>query len=266
MKTIFPLYQVDAFTQEPFKGNPAGVCYLMAPQPTRWMQKVATEMNLSETAFFLIREPAIELRWFTPATEVDLCGHATLAAAHIIWETDLLPTTHAIRFETRSGFLKAHKRGDWIELDFPAESPEAILLPAGMAEALGTDPLSCFKTSMDVLVELGSEAEVLALKPDFKLLAKLGERGVIVTAPAANGQYDFVSRFFAPAVGIDEDPVTGSAHCALGPFWKERLGKKELIGYQASHRGGIVKVQVKGKRALLTGRCATVFQGVITAQ
>lgn len=257
-----PLYQVDAFTARPFAGNPAAVCLLDAPRDASWMQHVAAEMNLAETAF-LMRSAAggWDLRWFTPTVEVDLCGHATLASAHVLWEVGELPTRETARFHTRSGLLTADRRGDLIELDFPAEPAVPTPPPGGLAEALGAEPLWVGQNRMDLLVELPSEAAVRALAPDLRQLAAFPVRGVIATARAEGGRFDFVSRFFAPRSGVDEDPVTGSAHCCLGPFWRERLGKDELLAYQASPRGGEVRVRVAGERVKLGGHAVTVLRG-----
>lgn len=236
----------------------------MGHQPDEWMQQVAKEMNLSETAFFMQGENAYQLRWFTPATEVELCGHATLATAHIIWETEMIGPNETINFDTASGRLVASKRGDWIELDFPAEPATACDFPEGLAEALGGAPLACYQNRMDYLIEYGSGEEIRNLKPDFRALAEISTRGFIVTAPAGSGEFDYECRFFGPGVGIDEDPVTGSAHCCLGPFWKEKWGKTKLRGYQASERGGKVEVEMVGDRVMLRGKAITVVQGVYT--
>ncbi len=259
-----PIYQVDAFTDRPFAGNPAAVCVLESPASDSWMQALAREMNLSETAFLTREEDGYRLRWFTPAVEVDLCGHATLAAAHVLWEAGYLWTTEAARFQTRSGLLTAQKEGNWIEMDFPATPPAAAEAPAGLLEALGVTPLYVGKTRFDYLIQVGSEAEVRGLAPDFEVLRKVEARGVIVTSEADGEDADFVSRFFGPAVGVDEDPVTGSAHCCLGPFWAERLHKQEMAAFQASARGGTVGVHVMGDRVLLRGQAVTVLRGELT--
>jgi PhzF family phenazine biosynthesis protein len=255
------IVQVDAFTDTPFRGNPAAVCVLPAPRDERWMQEVAREMNLSETAFLHGAPDGWSLRWFTPTVEVSLCGHATLASAHVLWEDGRLPRDLQARFHTKSGLLTADRRGDWIELDFPARHAEPASPPAGLAEALGAKPLYVGKNQLDYLVEVDSEATVRRLAPDFAALAKLPVRGVIVTSLAAPGDYDFVSRFFAPGSGIPEDPVTGSSHCALGPFWSARLGKSELLAYQASARGGVIRVRLAGDHVKLGGQAVTVLRG-----
>ncbi len=253
--------QVDAFTDKAFAGNPAAVCILSEPADEAWMQNVAREMNLSETAFLYPQEDGFDLRWFTPATEVDLCGHATLASAHVLWEKGHLSPTTQARFFTRSGLLTAQRRGDWIELDFPAESEAAATAPPDLARALGVEPKYVGKNRFDYLVAVDSEETVRTMQPDFTLLAKITYRGVIVTSQADSTAYDFVSRFFAPAVGINEDPVTGSAHCCLGPFWSNRLNKNEFVAYQASSRGGVIRVRVSGERVYLGGQAVTVLEG-----
>lgn len=256
-----PIYQVDAFTDEPFRGNPAAVCLLPEAGDETWMQDVAREMNLSETAFLVRQGDGFNLRWFTPAVEVSLCGHATLASAHVLWETGLLGLADQARFFTRSGLLTAVRQGDGIELDFPATPPEPASAPPGLADALGVVPLSIARSRFDYLVEVDSEETVRGLRPDFARLKALQVRGVMVTCAASTPKADFVSRFFAPGAGIDEDPVTGSAHCCLGPFWSQRFGKQEMMAYQASARGGVVRVRVEGERVRLGGRAVTVLRG-----
>ncbi|HZT41427.1 MAG TPA: PhzF family phenazine biosynthesis protein [Chthonomonadaceae bacterium] len=256
-----PIVQVDAFTPSPFAGNPAAVCILTGPRDAEWMQQVAREMNLSETAFLLPERNGYHLRWFTPAVEVDLCGHATLASAHVLWEEGHLPAEETARFFTRSGLLTARRDGDWIVLDFPATPPTPTDAPPGLLESLDASPRYLGRGRFDYLIELGSEAEVRALQPDFTRLGRLDVRGVIVTSRAENGPYDFVSRFFAPAAGVNEDPVTGSAHCCLAPFWGERLSKPKMLAYQASARGGVVRVELAGERVLLGGQAVTTLRG-----
>lgn len=224
------------------------------------MQNVAREMNLSETAFLVRQADGFDLRWFTPAAEVRLCGHATLASAHCLWQTSVLAPTEQARFHTLSGLLTAMRRSDWIEMDFPARPPQPVEPPAGLAEALGVDFSYVGRDVDDYLVEVESEAVVRALKPDITALGKLPVRGTIVTARASDTHYDFVSRFFAPAVGVAEDPVTGSAHCCLTPYWADKLGKTEMTAYQASARGGTVKVRMAGNRVLLSGQAVTVIK------
>ena len=256
-----PLYQVDAFTDRPFAGNPAAVCLLDAEAGAHWMQSVAAEMNLSETAFLVPQKDGFDLRWFTPVTEVDLCGHATLASAHVLWETERLKPGTTARFHTRSGLLTAERSGDWIELDFPATPPEAIEPPEGLSELLGSVPRYVGRTRFDLLLELTDEEELHELMPDFAGLSRLPVRGFIVTTRSNDSRYDFQSRFFAPAAGVNEDPVTGSAHCALAPYWAGHLGKSKLTGYQASARGGIVKVETIGDRVKLHGQAVTTLRG-----
>jgi PhzF family phenazine biosynthesis protein len=259
------IVQVDAFTDRPFAGNPAAVCVLPEARPDRWMRQVAREMNLSETAFLVPHEDGYNLRWFTPAVEVDLCGHATVASAHVLWQDGHLPEGQQARFHTRSGLLTADRRGDWIELDFPAKIANPCEMPVDMLPALGATTARFFgRNAFDYMVEVESASIVRNLEPDHGALRKMPVRGVIVTAEGS-GEYDFVSRFFAPGSGIDEDPVTGSAHVALGPYWAERLGKTEMLAYQASARGGVVKVTVKGDRVLLGGQAVTVMTGDLLA-
>ncbi len=254
-----PITHVDAFTDKPFGGNPAAVCVLPEPRDAQWMQSVAREMNLSETAFLARGSDGFQLRWFTPSVEVDLCGHATLAAAHALWEEGHLEPGEQARFHTRSGLLTARRDGGWIEMDLPAKREEPCAPQEGIAEALGAAPKYVGRNAYDCIAELDSETTLRGLKPNYSMLAKLPVRGVIVTSLARD--YDFVSRFFAPGSGIDEDPVTGSAHCCLGPFWSSRLGRNEFVAYQASPRGGLVRVRVNGDRVILGGQAVTVLRG-----
>jgi len=284
-----PIVQVDAFTARPFAGNPAAVCLLERPRDEEWLRNVAREMNLSETAFLLPagggRPGDFHLRWFTPATEVDLCGHATLAAAHVLWEEGRIAPGAEIRFQTRSGLLTARREDDgWITLDFPAKPPSPAPPAIGLLESLRLGEAQVLYTGrndFDYLVEVDSEEAVKNLRPDLGLLGTVEARGVIVTAAAggvgtatstgavgaaATGRdlaagYDFVSRFFAPRVGVPEDPVTGSAHCCLGPYWGERLGRREMAGRQVSARGGLVRVHLAGDRVHLGGQAVTVLRG-----
>ncbi|HVO36291.1 MAG TPA: PhzF family phenazine biosynthesis protein [Gemmatimonadales bacterium] len=256
-----PIVVVDAFTDRPFAGNPAAVCLLPEPAAEAWMQNVAREMNLSETAFLVREGDAYRLRWFTPAAEVALCGHATLASAHWLWESGGAAAGQPIVFETRSGRLLAMQSGPWIGLDFPAKPPTDAEAPSALTLALGATPVSFGVSQFDALAEIGSQAAVEQLRPDIGALAALPYRGVIVTARATAAGFDFVSRFFAPKVGVSEDPVTGSAHCVLGPYWQGRLGKDDFLAYQASARGGVVKVGVRGDRVLLGGQAVTVWKG-----
>jgi PhzF family phenazine biosynthesis protein len=257
--------QVDAFTAEPFAGNPAAVCVLPEPREPAWMQKVALEMNLAETAFLVKEQEGYGLRWFTPAAEVELCGHATLASAHVLWESGQLASSETARFRTRSGILTAEKRGDWIWLDFPSTPADPIPTPPELTEALGVRPLFVGRSPFDFLVELENEAAVRAVRPDFRKLGAIPGRGAVVTSRAADPEYDFVSRYFAPGFGIDEDPVTGSTHCCLAPFWSERLGKTSFRARQLSARGGVLHVELRGERVRLGGQAVTVLRGELLA-
>jgi PhzF family phenazine biosynthesis protein len=254
------IYHVDAFADSMFGGNPAAVCILPEPREDVWMQKLAQELNLSETAFLQRRGDGFNLRWFTPLVEVDLCGHATLASAHTLWEQGMLRMDETARFHTRSGLLTAERRGEWIELDFPSLPDRKVPMPRGIVKALGVKPKYFGRSRFDFIVEVETENAVRKMKPNFTLLALLPIRGLIVTARAKTPPYDFVSRFFAPRAGINEDPVTGSAHSVLGPFWKSRLGKSELLAYQASKRGGVLRVRVGDKRVFIGGKAITVFR------
>jgi PhzF family phenazine biosynthesis protein len=272
---MIPFVQVDAFTSEAFAGNPAAVCFLPGERDATWMQKVAREMNLAETAFLRPLDGEggqreFELRWFTPAVEVDLCGHATLASAHALWESGRLAPTETARFQSRSGLLTASRiggngGGDWIQLNFPLTKNVPAPPPDGLIEALGVTPLYVGRSRFDYLVQVESEAIVRGLDPDFRRLCAIEARGVIVTSRAAEPDYDFVSRFFAPQAGIDEDPVTGSAHCTLADFWSRQLGKTRFLARQISARGGVLRVDLQGDRVLLGGQAVTVLRGELLA-
>lgn len=274
-----PLYVVDAFTSEPFGGNPAAICLLDEARDDAWMRSVAAEMRHSETAFLRAAAgPASlpgdwALRWFTPATEVDLCGHATLAAAHVLWTEGYAdPDTGPLRFHTRSGVLTARPVGGRVQLDFPA-LPGTVVDPrterglhGALAIALGAQPLAVARNSHDLLVELTDARTVRGLAPDLAAVAGIDTRGIVVTATSDDPAFDFVSRFFAPRVGVDEDPVTGSAHCALAPYWAPRIGRDDLVGRQVSARGGTVHCAITADddgdpRVLLSGAAATVSRG-----
>jgi predicted PhzF superfamily epimerase YddE/YHI9 len=243
------MYQVDAFAERPFSGNPAGVCILERAAQADWMQAVAAEMNVAETAFLLPRgDGSFDLRWFTPSVEVDLCGHATLASAHILWEERYLPSGDRARFHTKSGLLVAWREAETIRMDFPSEPVAAAEPPVALAEAFGVPFAFVGRNRMDWLVELADEAAVQGVRPDLRALSSLEIRGVIVT------------RFFAPAAGVDEDPVTGSAHCALAPYWAGKLGKPALVGDQLSTRGGRVECTLAGDRVVLGGRAITILR------
>jgi predicted PhzF superfamily epimerase YddE/YHI9 len=265
-----PIVHVDAFTAVPFAGSPAAVCIMPAARDDAWMQHVAREMNLSETAFVVPRSGAagagdFELRWFTPTVEVDLCGHATLASAHVLWENGQIDAAATARFHTRSGLLTAARRGEWIELDFPATPDRAIDPPAGLVEAVGARPRYVGRSRFDFLFELDDETAVRNVRPDFGRLRGFAAHGVIVTSRADDAAVDFVSRYFAPAFGIDEDPVTGSTHCCLGPFWNRRLNKQAFVARQVSARGGVLKVALDGDRVRLGGQAVTVLRGELLA-
>jgi predicted PhzF superfamily epimerase YddE/YHI9 len=255
-----PIYQVDAFTNRLFAGNPAAVCLLPEPRDAAWMQHLASEMNLSETAYVVPRADGYGLRWFTPTVEVDLCGHATLASAHVLWEVGDLPPDQDARFHTKSGVLTAQRAGEWIELDFPAYPPQPCAAPPVLLEGLGVQPAWVGRSEDKFLVELESESAVRAVTPNFGRLRDI-DAGIIVTSRSEDPGFDFVSRFFGPSLGIDEDPVTGSAHCHSGPFWSQRLGKSELLARQVSRREGVVRVRVAGERTILGGQAVTVFRG-----
>ncbi len=263
-----PIFTVDAFTDKPFSGNPAGVCVLNSPLDEKLMQNIAFEMNLSETAFLNKKDASsYSLRWFTPVVEVDLCGHATLASAHILWETKKENKSSEIEFNTKSGILKANFRDAGIELDFPLMESKPVEIPKGLIKALGVEPINLFRAQWNYIAELDSEKTVRNVKPDFDLLRALEAWGTIITAraskeSAADG-YDFVSRFFAPAKGVKEDPVTGSAHSALAPYWMNRIGKNTFKAYQASERGGTLGLKVGNGRVYITGMAVTVLNGSI---
>ncbi|MEH2294161.1 PhzF family phenazine biosynthesis protein [Nostoc sp.] len=262
------IIQVDAFTNTPFAGNPAAVCVLPTPQDERWMQNVAQEMNLSETAFLVRQDDGFNLRWFTPTVEVPLCGHATLASAHVLWSERHLSANEVARFYTKSGVLIAKLQGEWIELDFPVNHSQATIAPPELNAALGVPYKSVLQNSLGYLVELESEDLVRQMQPNFQLLKTLPVSDVIVTSiTQSDPNYDFISRFFAPGLGINEDPVTGAAHCCLAAFWRDRLHKDQFLAYQASSRGGVVKVRYTGgDRVFLGGQAVTVMRGeLITA-
>lgn len=264
-----PLFQVDAFTSRTFAGNPAAVCLLDGPAEADWMQSVAQEMNLSETAFLYPVADGFHLRWFTPAAEVALCGHATLASAHVLWSAGVLPVGAQARFHTLSGLLTADQipgteedgpDDSWIELDFPAKPVTPAEAPPDLLESLGVQPTFIGRSQFDYLLELPSPAYVRSIEPDFTRLKKVPARGVIVTA-ASPHPFDFISRFFAPAVGVNEDPVTGSAHTSLTPYWSAILGKTHLTAFQASGRGGVLRLRLKNDRVGIAGQAVTVFTG-----
>ena len=254
-------WQVDAFTNQPFHGNPAAVCWLDSARETGWMQSVAAEMNLSETAFVRPLEDGLELRWFTPTMEVDLCGHATLATAHALWSDGLCKPDESLGFQTRSGLLTCSRAGDFIELNFPATPAKMIQPTENLLAGLGIQSAFVARSKFYLLVVVDSAMTVRNLQPDFERLLQEKTLGVIVTAASDEPQFDFISRFFAPAMGVNEDPVCGSAHCCLAPYWAERLGKTTLTAYQASSRGGLLKLQLQGDRVVLAGQAVTVWKG-----
>lgn len=260
MKRI-PCFQVDAFTNRPFGGNPAAVCWLDKPADPEWMQAVAQEMNLSETAFVSPGNRSLNLRWFTPVVEVDLCGHATLATAHALWSSGLVPADRPLEFETRSGLLTCQSREGWIELDFPATPPAPCVPPSELFPALGAEGDWVGRSRFDLLVHYSDPRILRQLAPDFVRLKQIDVRGVIVTSPSDLPGVDLLSRFFAPQVGVDEDPVCGSAHCCLTPFWAGRLGKSQLVARQVSRREGHLQLGLQGDRVVLGGQARTVWQG-----
>jgi predicted PhzF superfamily epimerase YddE/YHI9 len=257
------IIQVDAFTAEPFHGNPAGVCILEQWAPEAWMLAVAAEMNLSETAFLVRQREGFEIRYFTPTVEVPLCGHATLASAHVLWEEGVVPPGEEIALQAQGGQLAARREEDWIQLDFPAIPPSDTAIPEGLAVALGAEILGAYRAwERGYLAEVGTPEIVRALEPDFARLRSFGP----IIATARGGREtgcDFASRFFAPSLGINEDPVTGVAHCSLAPFWAKRLGKNEMVGHQLSRRGGVVRVRARGERVQILGKAVTVLHGEI---
>jgi PhzF family phenazine biosynthesis protein len=258
-----PIYQVDAFTRRPFHGNPATVVMLSEAKPDDWMLAVAQEMKHSETAFLLKQEVGYNLRWFTPTNEVDLCGHATLACAHILYETGRQKPEEIVRFSTRSGLVTARRSGTRIEMNFPTKPVEPVQPPDGLLQALGgLAPRYVGHSGEDYLLELENENLVRMLQPDLAQLKALPlVKGVLVTATSDSSDYDFVSRFFSPVEGIDEDPVTGMAHCMLGPYWGTKLNRAAFTAYQASKRGGEVRLRVDGNRIFLSGEAMTIFTG-----
>jgi PhzF family phenazine biosynthesis protein len=259
--TSLQYWIVDAFTQVPYHGNPAAVMLLSAWPADDWLHSVAREIQLSETAFLVPADRGYRLRWFTPTVEVDLCGHATLASAHVVWAAGLVPEESPVEFATRSGRLVCRRNESLIEMDFPSKPAQKCEPPAGLIEALGCEPVEVGRNAFDFIVRVEDAAVVRNLQPNLKALREIRMRGVIVTAPGDAKGIDFVSRFFAPAVGVDEDPVTGSAHCCLGPYWADILGKTRLNAYQASQRGGEVTVVCLGDRVSLCGHAVSIAAG-----
>ena len=262
MSTTKKIYQVDAFTSEPFRGNPAGVCILENDMPDEWMQNVASEMNLSETAFIIPDSGYFRIRFFTPASEIPLCGHATLSSAHILYETGIAHAESEIKFQSKEGDLTVRKSGSRITMNFPAYGLDQIEVPEIVARILGSRPAEVYMTGHGwTFVLLNDEKTVRELNPNFKLMKDSGFGDMIVTAPSEDSNFDFCVRCFAPALGIDEDPVTGSAHCALVPFWYRKTGRTEFMSHQVSRRGGILKVAFKGNRVEISGDARTIISG-----
>jgi PhzF family phenazine biosynthesis protein len=258
------IYQVDAFTDQPFKGNPAAVCILEKEMPELWMQNVAAEMNLSETSFVLPGKKESIIRFFTPAAEVPLCGHATLSTGHIFFETGIASKNEEIIFSSKAGKLIVRSSGSWIVMNFPSFKCEPFPVPAGIKDTLGVVPRELYNTGHGwKMALLNDEESVRSMKPDFGVLKESGYGDLIVTAPSDDKNFDFCVRCFAPALGINEDPVTGSAHCALAPFWKEKTGKSEMVSHQVSERGGILKVDVIGDRVEVSGQAITILKGTL---
>jgi PhzF family phenazine biosynthesis protein len=254
---------VDSFASEPFHGNPAGVLVLPALPSAAWMQAVAGELNLPATAFVAPREGGFDIRWFTVTRVLTLCGHGTLAAARVLWADGHADGAAPILLESPGGTLVARRADDWIELDFPATPPVEVAIPPALREALGFEPLWVGRSRLDLVALLADEASVRSATLDLAALRRVETRGLMITAPSSDGAFDFVSRFFAPTIGIGEDSVTGSAHCCLGPYWAARLGKPEMVAYQASPRGGVVRVRVAGDRVVLGGRATLMTRGTL---
>lgn len=258
-------FVVDAFADRPFAGNPAGVVLLEEWRDNEWLQNVAMQVNLSDTAFLVTNDNGFDLRWFTPTAEVDLCGHATLASGVVLAELQKLVDRRSVTFSTRSGTLTVERYGSLFVMDFPALDTVPSEPPPGLLESLNEKPLFVGKSKFDFLIEFESEEVIRSITPNFNALANVKCRGVIVTSKSNDRQFDFVSRFFAPAIGITEDPVTGSAHCVLAPYWGSRLGKSKMTGFQASSRGGVVQVDLRGDRVMLGGQGVVFSRGNIAA-
>ena len=257
---------VDAFARKPFCGNPAAVCILPEDIDDLLKQNIALEINFSETAFLFPFKSGYRLRWFTPKNEVDLCGHATLASAHVLWEKEIVSKSEKIDFYTNSGLLIAEFKDNYIIMDFPSTPPAECSLPQELANALGVPIKYSGKSQFDYIVEIESEEVLREISPDFSLLQKVDTRGVIVTAKSMDRKYDFISRFFAPGAGVNEDPVTGSAHCCLGPYWEKKMNKSEFHAYQASPRGGELSVNVMEDRCVLIGECISIMKADLLLQ
>jgi PhzF family phenazine biosynthesis protein len=257
------IFQVDAFTNQPFNGNPAGVVLLNKGQSEDWMLSVAREMNLSETAFLIGEKTSYNLRWFTPATEVDLCGHATLSAAHILYEKGIVEKSELIEFTTRSGVLTISYVDGWIEMDFPSFTAEEVTLGDAYIQALKCKPVEIYSSGVNIMAVFSDPEDIYNLSPDFNLIKQLDAQGVIATSLSDVSEFDFISRYFAPRLGVNEDPVTGSAHCSLGPYWEKILNKKFLRAKQVSDRGGELQIRIESGRTFICGQAVTVFSGKI---
>ncbi|MFJ8260663.1 PhzF family phenazine biosynthesis protein [Rummeliibacillus sp. NPDC094406] len=255
---------INTFTEQPFKGNPAAVCYLSEEKESNWMQQIAKEINLPTTAFINFLNNKYYLRWFTPTTEIPICGHATLASSYFLWEKGLFDKEKSITFQTKSGVLEAQLIDDWVQLQFPTMIQERTIAPDLLIRALGVNPTYVGKNKLDYLVEVESEDVVRNLKPNIDLITQLGVRGVIITSKSNTNEFDFVSRFFSPSQGINEDFVNGSSHCCLGPYWKDKFKKNDLTAFQASERGGILKLRVLDDEVLVSGKAVTIFEGKLT--
>jgi PhzF family phenazine biosynthesis protein len=261
MTTNQIIYQVDAFTSEPFKGNPAGVCILEKEMPDEWMQKIAAELHVSETAFISGGRDEFKIRFFTPESEVPLCGHATLSSAHIMFETGIVKKDGFITFSSNAGILRTHYSDGWVIMNFPVYDLRQVPIPEDIRNYITITPVEFYETDQGwKLVFLQNEGEVVNLDPDFRAMKNSAYGDLIVTAPSSDPRYDFCVRCFAPALGIDEDPVTGSAHCALVPFWHKKRGKTEFVSHQVSKRGGILKVSLLGDRIEIAGQAVTIFE------
>ncbi|MFJ7931337.1 PhzF family phenazine biosynthesis protein [Peribacillus sp. NPDC096448] len=252
---------INTFTDQPFKGNPAAVCLLTGESDSEWMQRMAKEINMPVTAFIHLHKAEWQLRWFTPSIEIPICGHGTLASSFFLWGKGYVPRDRPIVYQTKSGLLTARFVHGMVQLEFPPLIEQETAVPESLIKALGVVPAYVGQSKWDYLVEVQSEEIVRNMKPDIGSIAQLPIRGVIVTSRSDSGEYDFVSRFFSPAQGLDEDHVTGSAHCCLGPYWKRKLDKSSFIAYQASERGGLLKVEVTEDTVKLSGHAVTIFEG-----
>ena len=261
IKTHNIIFQVDAFTTQPFKGNPAGVCILDYEPSVIWMQNIAMEMNLSETAFVFPGKDCRMIRFYTPEAEISLCGHATLSASHILYERGIVKNSEEIRFSSKAGELRIKKQADWITMNFPSYPVEKMNIPSAFEKLTGIGPVELYRTAHGwSLALLKNESEVRNLRPNYSNMKDSEFGDLIVTAPSSDPEFDFCVRCFAPALGIDEDPVTGSAHCALVPFWNMKTGRTDFHSHQVSKRGGVLKVSLKGNRVEISGQAKTIFK------